>query len=216
MATRTRSTKTASAKGGTTKTAAKAAAKTKTTAKTDDGPSKSELRKARDKELMERVVEMRNEGESWSNIASELGITPGKAQFLGLMIHAVETGEVKRLRWSNDEELYEQIEEARTAADDLSSWGWIAARTGVSEAKIKRLAEFGPDGEGGFWEPKSENISVVRALSKKAEEDEDAPKASRKSRSNGGSKKADAKPASKAARAKARARATRQTEADPS
>lgn len=148
MATKTKK----SAKGGTTKTKAKTA---KSAAA--EGPSKRELAKERDAELTEQVIDAREEGQSWSEIASDLNITPGKAQFL-MMLHRVATGDVKPLRFKDDETLTEQIKKARTAADEFSSWGWIAARTGVSEVKIKRLAE-----EDGFWSPKSENIAVTRA-----------------------------------------------------
>lgn len=185
MATKTKS---RTKKGSTTKTAAKA----KATA-TNDGPSKRELAKARDAELTEQVLEAREEGQSWSEIAADLSITPGKAQFL-MMLHRVATGDVKPLRFKDDETLTEQIKKARTAADEFSSWGWIAARTGVSEVKIKRLAE-----EDGFWSPKSENIAVTRA--ERHGDSGTTTKAKRTTAKAGTDGKA-----SKAAKAKARAK----------
>ena len=183
-----------SAKGGTSK--AKNAA-SKATAKTEDGPSKRELQKERDAEFTAHIVEARENGEKWGEIASELSITPGKAQFL-MMLHLVETGEVSAFEFDNDEELTEVIKEARTAADEYSSWGWIAARTGVSEGKIKRLAE-----EDGFWEPKTENISIVRAERESDEDEGSTKKVTTKTKTK---KATGGKSASKVARAKARAK----------
>ena len=162
-------------KASTTKTAAKAkgktAAKAKVAPKTDEGPSKSELRAQRDAEMTERMLEMRAEGEPWSAIGEELSITPGKAQFL-MMLHRVDTGDVKPLKWTDDESLTEVCQEARAALDEFSSWGWIAARTGVSEGKIKRLLE-----EAGAYVPKEQNIAVERAIASRDEEDEPKAKA---------------------------------------
>lgn len=195
-------------KGSTTKTASKSRGKTAANAKTapttEDGPSKSEVRAARDAEFTERMLEMRSEGEAWSTIAEELSITPGKAQFL-MMLHRVATKDVKPLKWTDDDDLTEVCQEARAEADEFSSWGWIAARTGVSEAKIKRLLE-----EAGTYEPKSENIAIVRAQLNK--DDDDEPKA-KKAKPAANKRQASA---AAAARSKAAARKKRSADTDPS
>lgn len=152
-ATTTRKAGTAKAKG--TATRAKAT-QTKAKAKTQDGPTKREQQQAQNAELRERVVELRAADQSWSEIAGELNITPGKAQFL-MMQHTVSKSPKLRLKHTDDESLVERIVEAREANDAHSSWGWIAARTGVSEGKIKALAT-----EAGIPVAGS-NIAVARA-----------------------------------------------------
>lgn len=213
MATKTKAaTKaTATRKGKTAKAATtKATTKAKTAAKAaDDGPGKREAAKARDAELTTRMLELREEGNSWSEVAAELNITPGKAQFLN-MLHLVAEGDVKPIRFRNDEELTAKCQAARAAADEYSSWGWIAARTGVSEGKIKGLLA-----EAGTYVPKSENISIVRA------DKTDPDRASRTTKKGTTTKAAKGKgstgttkPASKAAKAKAKAK--RKGTTDPS
>jgi hypothetical protein len=210
MATTTRKStgtkRTASRKAGTAKSKG-AASRAKATAKTADSQSKTEARQARDAEMTERMLELREEGESWSTIGEDLGITPGKAQFL-LMLHKVATGEVKRLPFRNDDELAAKIAKARDAADEFSSWGWISARTGVSEPKLKRLHE-----ENSNWTPRSDNISVTRAQKNgggsTAKKSTGSRKAGTTTRGKSGAT------ASKAAKAKAKARA-RGKAADPS
>lgn len=163
-------------KTGTTK---KTAAGTKTTAKADDGPSKRELAKARDAEFTETIVERRDNGDSWGDIASDLNITPGKAQFL-MMLHRVAEGDVPAIKHRNETELVNGIRKARDAQNEFSSWGWISARSGVSEGKVKALAE-----ESGM-EVSGSNIAVARA------------------EANGGGKKADTKTTKQAGRATAK------------
>lgn len=164
MATATRKSatrKTAAAKAKTTKAATtkKTTGKGKTTAKSaaTEGPSKRELLAEQNAANTERMLELREAGSSWSQIAEELSITPGKAQFL-MMLHKVAEGEVPKITFRNDGELTTKAAAARRKADEFSSWGWIAARTGVSEGKLKGLLE-----ESGDYVPKSENISIVRA-----------------------------------------------------
>lgn len=157
MATKTAAKRGTTRKAGTAKPKGQTRRAAKTTASSNGEVSKREAQAARDAELTERMLELREDGQSWSEIGAELAITPGKAQFL-MMLHKVATGEVKRLRFRNDDELAAVIAKARGAADEFSSWGWIAARTGVSEPKLKRLHE-----EHSSWKPRTENISIVRA-----------------------------------------------------
>jgi hypothetical protein len=198
--TRKTTSKTATRKGGTSKTSRKGTADKANAAKAAkaDGPSKRELAKAADAERTTTILERRDAGDKWGEIAADLNITPGKAQFL-YMLNAVEVGDVKPIRHRNEDELVAGIKRAREANDEFSSWGWIAARTGVSEGKIKSLAE-----QAGM-PVKGSNIAVARA------------------EQNGGGKKGDGKTgtqrkttgaaktsaASKAAKAKARARKTK-------
>lgn len=158
-------------KGGTTKTNAKTRGATESKiAEKADGPGKRELQRAEDAKRRERVVELRSTDPktSWGDIAEELSITPGKAQFL-MMQHEVETTPKLRIKHTDDDSLVAGIRAAREANDAHSSWGWIAARTGVSEGKVKKVAE-----EAGI--PVSgTNVAVAR------------------SEANGGPKKADVK-----------------------
>lgn len=161
--------------------------------KNGDGPSKREAQAARDAELTTKVVERRGNDEKWGEIADALHITPGKAQFL-MMKHEVAEGDVPSIRHRNDAELLAGIRKAREANNEYSSWGWISARTGVSEGKVKAIAT-----EAGM-NVKGSNVAVARA------------------EANGGGKKSDKKTGtqrqtggkakgSKAAKAKAKAKA---------
>lgn len=180
-------------KGSKAGTAKSAAAKSAAKGKTADGPSKREQQRAQDAERMAKVVSRRADDEKWSEIAEALHITPGKAQFL-YMQHCVSEGEVKAIRHRNEDELVAGIRKAREANDAHSSWGWIAARTGVSEGKIKSLAE-----EAGM-SVKGSNVAVARA-----EQNGSGKKADNKTRTQAatGKKKGAA---SKTAKAKAKAK----------
>lgn len=115
--------------------------------------SKGGRRKHDDAALTEKVIALREKDKTWSEIGEKLGITPGKAQFL---IMCSEVKPKDKIKFSSDEELAEQVVEARDEAGPKSSWGWIAARSGVSEAKIKRLYN-----EGGGTGP--QNVASARA-----------------------------------------------------
>jgi hypothetical protein len=114
-----------------------------------------------------------------ADVARDLNITAGKAAFL-LMIDAVAKGKVPALEGDDDDDLVQAIIEARAAADEYSSWGWLAARSSRPESWIKaELAEV------DAYTPKAENISSVRAKAKAAaqpkedeesEDGEDEPK----------------------------------------
>jgi hypothetical protein len=186
-------------KAGTTKSAA-----AKATAK-NDGPGKRELAKARDAELTTTIVARRDDGDKWGEIASDLNITPGKAQFL-MMQHEVAHSPKLRLKHTDEASLVAAIRSAREANDAHSSWGWIAARTGVSEGKIKSVAE-----EAGIPVSGS-NIAVARAESNGGGTKGDG-KTRRQATTKGTTTKKSS--ASKAAKAKARARARKGT-TDPS
>lgn len=162
-ATKSKTRKTATTKGKTSKPAAsrKATGKGKTTAAKPaaaDGPSKRDLLAAQNAEHTTRIVEARTVEEmSWSDIAEELSITPGKAQYL-MMCHMVGEGEVPAITHRNEGELVKKVAAARAKADEYSSWGWLSARTSVPENRLKKLME-----ESGSYAPKSENIAAIRA-----------------------------------------------------
>lgn len=157
MATTTRRTrKTTATKAKTTATAAKAT-KAKATKPAEDGPTKREMLAEQNAANTERIIELRDAESSWAEIAEELSITPGKAQYL-MMLHLVSEGEVPAITFRNDDDLIRKCAAARAKADQYSSWGWISARAGVSEGKIKGLLE-----ESGDYEPKAENIAAIRA-----------------------------------------------------
>lgn len=197
MATTTRRKKTATGAG---KTKAATAKVSKKQAKTDDGPSRAERVAAKNAELTERMLELREEGESWTAIGEALAITPGKAQFL-MMLHRVAEGEVKAIKFKDDDDLAAKIAAEREKAYEFSSWGWISARTGVSEPKLKNL-----HAEINGWKPKTENIAIERA--KKNGDTTTAKKGSKATTTKGKVS------ATKAARAKAKAKRSRNS--DPS
>lgn len=86
--------------------------------------------------MTEQVLEMREDGKKWQEIADELGITPGKAMFLDMKA-AVASSPKLKITWKDDAELAEAITNART--EDMLSWGQISARTGLSEGKLKKV-----------------------------------------------------------------------------
>jgi DNA uptake protein ComE-like DNA-binding protein len=124
---------------------AKVKVKTKTkaskaTSKAASKPAKREGAKVNNDKLRSEVAK-RLKKESLSDVASALHITAGKAAFLN-MINEVENGEVASISTNgNEEAVAKRIIAAREKQDAHSSWGWIAARTGLPEAKVKKLAE---------------------------------------------------------------------------
>lgn len=117
--------------------------------------------------VVSRVV---NGDEKLAAVAKELKITSGKAAFL-IMQHRVAQGEVPKITGKDDASLLSAINAARLKADEYSSWGWLAARSGKSEGFIKT----GLEGMGLFT-PRAENIASKRAATKPAK----APAAAKK------------------------------------
>ncbi len=160
MATATRKTRTTAAKTSKPATTRKATGKGKTTAAKPaaaDGPSKRELQAAQNDKLRVKVVNLRGAEQSWAEIATELGVTPGKAQFL-MMEHLVAEGEVPAITHRNEAELVKKIAAARAKADEHSSWGWLAARASVPHTRLQALMK-----EQGLYETGTENIAAIRA-----------------------------------------------------
>jgi hypothetical protein len=139
--------------------AKKAAAKTAAASTNGDGPGKREAQKARDAELTAQILEMRGNDAKWGEIASELSITSGKAQFL-IMLHEVAEGTVPKITWRNDTEKVAKVKKAREAQDEHSSWGWLAARTGISEGTLKAFMSEHMDVKGT-------NVAIARGAATK-------------------------------------------------
>lgn len=125
-----------------------------------------------------------------ADVARDLKITSGKAAFL-LMKDAVAKGKVPAIKGADDDALVAGIIEARKKADEYSSWGWLAARSGKAESWIKLELE-----DAGAYEPKAENISSIRAQAREeakpaetaaapAAEGDEAPKPARRRRTRG-------------------------------
>lgn len=112
--------------------------------------------------------------ESLSAVAKHLSITSGKTAFIGMQIR-VDRGEVPAITGKNDEALLVNISKARDKADEYSSWGWLAARSGRSEGFIKNGLE-----EAGLYTPKAQNIASVRAAAAKPAETTTTGKAGKK------------------------------------
>lgn len=114
------------------------AKKTSTKSSSEDSGEKitREERLAARKELGETIVELREGGAKWEEIAGEVGTSTGRA----MLIYFEATVKPKdRIKGANDEELGEKIAAARD--DDKLSWGQIMARTGLSETKCRKLYE---------------------------------------------------------------------------
>lgn len=130
------------------------------------GPSQSaEAKRAsqekQDTALRAQVVKRCVKGdETVGAVAKELKITAGKAAFL-IMQHRVEAGEVPTIEGKTETSLVNALGAARARADEFSSWGWLAARSGKSEGFIK-----GKLAEAGKYSPRAENVAVKRSASK--------------------------------------------------
>lgn len=120
----------------TSKAAPKPAPAPDTSNKKAESEAKKAERAAKNGELTEQVLEMREAGKKWQEIADELEITPGKAMFLDMKA-AVSASPKLKISWKDDDELAEKITNART--EDMLSWGQISARTGLSEGKLKKV-----------------------------------------------------------------------------
>jgi hypothetical protein len=93
-----------------------------------------------DEALTAQVVERTENGEKLGAVASDLGITAGKAAFL-LLIKDAEDNPRTQVKVKSDDEVADKVSELRSQG---VSWGVIAARLKVngkrlSEPKIKRL-----------------------------------------------------------------------------
>lgn len=104
-------------------------------------PAKRETARADVDKQRADVAKRLKKGEKIGDIATALHVTPGRAKYLQ-MLNEVEDGTVASISTNgNDEAVGKRIAAARNKQDECSSWGWISARTGLPEAKVKKLAE---------------------------------------------------------------------------
>jgi hypothetical protein len=126
---------------------AKAAPKAKAKGGVSSELSATEERAARNEALTKQIVKLRDSGSKWQEISDEVGVAVGRAIFL---YEAANVDDKDRIRFKNDEDLAGKLLKLR----GTTSWGRLSQRTGVGEAKLKRLyAEAGGDvqriGKGG-------------------------------------------------------------------
>lgn len=141
-----------------------------------DSAAKVAAREEQTAQQMQQVVaRVVNGDEKLAAVAKDLKITSGKAAFL-IMQHRVATGDVAKITGKDDEALLKNINAARTKADEFSSWGWLAARSGRSEGFIKSGLE-----KAGLYKPGAENIASKRSNGK--------PTAAKKETGGSGKKK---------------------------
>lgn len=95
-----------------------------------------------DADKTERIVKMREQGKTWSEIGEKLKMTPGRAQFL-LLVSQVKPSE--RIKFDGDDDLGKKIVAARDR--DKLAWPLIAARTGVTEGRVKDIYRRVKDGK---------------------------------------------------------------------
>lgn len=112
----------------------KTATKKKTAAK--KAPAKKVAASSGDAALGKQIASMRDEGQSWADIADTLEIKPGKAMFLH-MCATVKPSE--KITFKDDADLAKKVVAARDKEN--LSWGTIMARTGLSGGKLRQLYE---------------------------------------------------------------------------
>lgn len=103
------------------------------------------------------ILKRRAAGDSLATIASDLGITTGDAGWL-VILNRVENNDPAPLTVPSDPaKLTALVKREREADGEFSAYHWIAARTGIAESQIKKIAE-----AGGFYK-KGQNVAVARA-----------------------------------------------------
>lgn len=141
--------------------------------------SKRAAQAKQDAELTAQVVKRFVKGdETAATVAKDLNVSPVKVLVLA-GIHRVAVGEVPAIEGKTDASLLKAIAAARNKADEFSSWGWLAVRSGKSEAWIKGELE-----KAGLYEKKAVNIAQARAAARPA-----APKAPAAAGTTGGKKR---------------------------
>lgn len=155
-----------------TATAPAAKGKTTTAAKTNGAAENAEAKRAARQELeakqmAEVVKRFVNGDEKAEAVAKDLNVSKVRVMILAGM-HRVQSGEVPAITAKNDEALVQAIAKERSKADEFSSWGWLAVRSGKSEPWIKTQLE-----EAGLYTPRTENIASTRKAARPAA----APKA---------------------------------------
>jgi hypothetical protein len=90
------------------------------------------------------------------DVAKTLKLTPGQTAFIKMQI-LVEDGTVKKITGTPAQKLA-KIVSARKRADEYSSWGWLAARSEMSEGTMKKLVA-----EKKSYPVFGERIATIRA-----------------------------------------------------
>lgn len=122
------------------KPAAKAT-KAKATKAAAKATTKRDTAKASVDAQRKEVAKLVKQGVKMGDIAEKLHVTAGRAKYLQ-MLNEVESGAVPSISTSgNEEAIAKRIIAARNKQDAYSSWGYISARTGLPEVKVKKLAE---------------------------------------------------------------------------
>lgn len=83
-----------------------------------------------------QAVKLANNEGSMAEVAELLDTTPTKAKYL-VMQQQVEDGDVPAIKPTNEK----AIVNALKRGDDHSSVAWVACRTGLSDAAVKKIAE---------------------------------------------------------------------------
>lgn len=87
-------------------------------------------------EVTEQIVELRNEGGKWEEIAATVGLSTGKT----MLLYMQATVRPKdRIKGKTDEELAAAIVSARD--EDQLSWGQIMVRSGLPETRCRKIYE---------------------------------------------------------------------------
>jgi hypothetical protein len=110
-------------------------------AKNGSGPSKREQAQARDLELAPKVLKMREDGKSWSDIKAKLGVDQPKGQVL---IKMAGVKPKDRIKATDDKDLAKKVVQARKSG---LSWADIAVRAGITIGKTKALFQAGGGGD---------------------------------------------------------------------
>jgi hypothetical protein len=75
-----------------------------------------------------------------ASMAEALHITAGKAAYLN-MLNEVDADPRLRIKGRNEDEIVANAVKAREVQDEYSSWGWLSARSGIAEGRLKTLCE---------------------------------------------------------------------------
>jgi hypothetical protein len=125
-----------------------------------NGPSKRELAHQRDLELAPKILEMRNNGASWSDVKAKLGVDQPKGQVL-IKMAAVKPKD--RIKADNDKELGKAIVAARKSG---LSWADISVRAGITMGRVKALFEASGGGPAGESRVKAEKPAAAKTAAK--------------------------------------------------
>lgn len=87
-----------------------------------------------DMKLANRIAKMRDAGTSFTDIAAELEMTPGKAQLLNMFARVEDADRIT----GTPAQIAKKVVKERDAG---YSWGALCARTGIGEARLRTMYE---------------------------------------------------------------------------